>query len=175
MASWMPSHNIMSSSPHKPLHNYILKFWSLSSSKQLGVLLEQLHTDSSESKAVEKFSDQVLHIAVSLDRLADSLSGLRHSNPPAGSIEISYVDEDLSETEETDLDEGTMSRKAFNAGEIYNYTSPKPHRLVGKKNFLDVDAVSPSVGQVCAKMASIVDRFMTYKVYGACPDDWDIA
>lgn len=143
--------------------------------KQLGVLLEQLHTESSESKAVAKFSDQVLHIAVSLDRLADSLSGLHHSDPPASCNEYSNVDEDLSEPEEDDLDEGTMSMKAFNAGEIYNYTSPKPHRLVSKKNFLDVEAVSPSIGQVCAKMASIVDRFMTYKVYGMCPDDWDIA
>ncbi|KAK1577082.1 hypothetical protein Q3G72_018855 [Acer saccharum] len=84
--------------------------------KQLGVLLEQLHTESSESKNLLKFSDQVLHIALSLDKLADNLSSLPHSYPPAGSTEVSNVDEDLSESEESDVEEGILSRKIFNSG-----------------------------------------------------------
>ncbi|KAH7554456.1 hypothetical protein JRO89_XS12G0217600 [Xanthoceras sorbifolium] len=143
--------------------------------KQLGVLLEQLHIESSESKALVKFSDQVLHIALSLDKLADSLSSLLHSDPPSGSTEISNMDEDLSEPAESDAEEGILSRKIFSSGEFYNYTLPKPNRQDGKKNFFGVEAVNPSVGHVCAKMASDVDRFMTYKVYGMCPDDWDTA
>lgn len=44
-----------------------------------------------------------------------------------------------------------------------------------KKNFLGIEAVNPSVGQACAKVAASVDHFMTYKVYGMCPDDRDMA
>ncbi|TXG57678.1 hypothetical protein EZV62_015507 [Acer yangbiense] len=119
--------------------------------KQLGVLLEQLHTESSESKHLLKFSDQVLHIALSLDKLADNLSSLLHSEPPAGSTEVSNVDEDLSESEESDVEEGILSRKIFNSGELYNYILPKPNRLDGKKNFFGVESVNPSVGQDTAQ------------------------
>ncbi|KAJ4707260.1 S-adenosyl-L-methionine-dependent methyltransferases superfamily protein [Melia azedarach] len=154
---------------------YTIQTQVFSLQAQVGVLLEQLHSESSESKAVAKFSDQILDIAIALDKLADSLSGLQRSNPPPSSNEISNVDEDLSEPEESDLEDGIMNRKVFNSGELLNYTLPQSNRLSGKKHFLGVEAINPSVGQVCAKMGVNIDHFMTYKVYGMCPDDWDIA
>ncbi|KAK9272989.1 hypothetical protein L1049_003370 [Liquidambar formosana] len=141
---------------------------------QLGVLLEQLHTNSPESKAVAKFSEQVLGIAISLDKLADSLSSL-YSNAPAAEHGMSNVDEDFSDPEESDAEERSLSGKVFNSGELHNYTSPKPNRLNGKKNFLGVEAVYPSIGLPCAGMASNLDRFMTYETHGTCPDDLDMA
>ncbi|GAV87399.1 Methyltransf_29 domain-containing protein [Cephalotus follicularis] len=141
---------------------------------EVGFLLEQLHNNHSESKAVAIFSYRVLRIAMSLDKLADSLSGL-YSNPPAGINETSSVDEDLSAPEESEDEEGLMSKKVFSSSELHNYTSPKPNRLIGKKNFLGVEAVNPSIGLACARMASNVDGFMSYNVHGMCPDDWDMA
>ena len=151
------------------LHSQILHLQT-----QLGVLLEQLHTENPESKAVAKFSDQLLGIAMSLDRLADNLSGL-YRNPPTGSTKTSNVDEDFSEPEEGEVEERSQGGKIFNSGELHNYTSTKPHRLGGKKNFLNVEAVNPSIGSACAHMAWNIDQFMTYKIYGTCPDDWDMA
>lgn len=139
---------------------------------QLGVLLEQLHNESSDSKAIAKFSDQVLHIAISLDKLADSLSKL-YRNSPLDKAEMSNVDEDFSDPEEAE--EQFMGKKVFSSGEIHNYTSPKQNRLIGKKNFLGVEAVTPSMGLACANMATNLDRFMSYKVHSTCPDDWGIA
>lgn len=139
---------------------------------QLGVLLEQLHNESSDSKAIAKFSDQVLHIAISLDKLADSLSRLYRNSPPA-KAEMSNVDEDFSDPEEAE--EQFMGGKVFSSGEIHNYTSPKQNRLIGKKNFLGVEAVTPSIGLACANMVTNLDRFMSYKVHSTCPDDWEIA
>ncbi|KAJ6707531.1 S-ADENOSYL-L-METHIONINE-DEPENDENT METHYLTRANSFERASES SUPERFAMILY PROTEIN [Salix viminalis] len=50
---------------------------------QLGVLLGQLHNESSGSK-VDRFSDQVLRVAISVDKLVNSLSSIS-GNAPAGS------------------------------------------------------------------------------------------
>lgn len=33
----------------------------------------------------------------------------------------------------------------------------------------------PSIGFSCTRMAANLDRYITYKVNGMCPDDWDIA
>ncbi|KAA8530460.1 hypothetical protein F0562_005169 [Nyssa sinensis] len=151
------------------LHNQISHLQT-----QLGVLLEQLHSESSQSKEVAKFSDQVLRIAISLDKLGDSLSGF-YSNAPAGWNETSNVDEDLSEPEEGETEEGPLHGKVFNSAELLNYTSPKPNRPSGRMNFLGLQAVLPSIGLHCTGMASNIDRFMTYKVHGMCPDDWDMA
>ncbi|CAK9163002.1 unnamed protein product [Ilex paraguariensis] len=119
--------------PHS-IHNQISHLQS-----QLGALLDHLHIESSESKSLTKFSDQVLSIAISLDKLADCLSGFL-SNAPDGGNEMSRVDEDLSEPEQSEAEE-----------------------------------VNPSIGLGCAPMAFIVDRFMTYKIDGMCPNDWDLA
>ncbi|CAI9763323.1 unnamed protein product [Fraxinus pennsylvanica] len=141
---------------------------------QFGILLEQLHTERSESKILVKFSDQVLQIAVSLDRLAESLS--RHySNVPADGKDITKVDEYSSTTEEDEVEEESLHGKVFNSAELQNYTSPKPNKPRGKKNFLGLESVYPSIGQGCARLASTLDRFMTYKAYDICPDDWDLA
>ncbi|XVE72310.1 hypothetical protein DITRI_Ditri11bG0029000 [Diplodiscus trichospermus] len=110
--------------------------------RQMGILLEQLHGASPESEALTKFSDQLLHIAIALDKFVEALSGFYGSSP---------------------------------TGELHNYTAPKPNRFIGKKNFLGVESINPSVGLPCASMASNVDRFMSYKVYRTCPDDWDVA
>ncbi|GLT63413.1 hypothetical protein SLA2020_359800 [Shorea laevis] len=142
---------------------------------QVGILLEQLHTESSESKVLAKFSSQVLQIAISLNKLADGLSGLHGSSASPSSNELSSIHEDLTETEETDDEEGSIQGMVFRSGELRNYTSSKPSRLSGKKSFLGVESINPSIGLACAGMASNVDRFMSYKIYGICPDDWDIA
>lgn len=141
---------------------------------QLGVLLQQLQDESSESKAVAKYSDQVLHIAILLDKLVDNLSSM-DGNAPASGNGISKVDEDFSEPEESEDEEGLMGVKFFNSGELHNYTSPKPNRRSGKKIFLGVEAISPSIGLACTHMVTNVDRFMSYKMYGVCPDDSDLA
>ncbi|XP_059639781.1 probable methyltransferase At1g29790 [Cornus florida] len=140
---------------------------------QLGLLLEQLHNEHTELKAISKFSDQVLSIAVSFDKLADSLSGF-YSNATVVGNETSNVDEDFSDPEEIET-VGPLLGRVFNSAELRNYTSPKPNRQSGRKNFLGLEAVSPSIGLGCAGMASNIDRFMTYKIYGVCPDDWDLA
>ncbi|KAL3597013.1 hypothetical protein D5086_008650 [Populus alba] len=139
---------------------------------QLGALLGQLHNESSESK-VAKFSDQVLRIAVSVDKLVNSLSSIS-GNAPASGDGMSRVEEDLSEAGEGE-DPEAPGVKVFNTGELHEYTSPKLNRPSGKKNFLGLEAISPSIGLTCAHMATTIKRFMSYKLYGMCPDDWDLA
>ncbi|KAL2504954.1 S-adenosyl-L-methionine-dependent methyltransferase superfamily protein [Abeliophyllum distichum] len=141
---------------------------------QLGVLLEQLHTERSESKVLVKFSDQVLKIALSLDRLAESLSH-HYINVPADENVITNVVEYSSTSEEDEVEEEAFHRKVFDSAELRNYTLPKPNRPSGKKKLLGLESVYPSIGQGCARLASTLDRFMTYKAYHMCPDDWDLA
>ncbi|KAE8686096.1 receptor-like protein kinase FERONIA-like [Hibiscus syriacus] len=139
---------------------------------KVGILLEQLRGSSAESKAVASFSDQLLHIALSLDKFAESLSGSYDNS--SGMNEVSAVDENFSDHEESKIEQGSDTHR-FNSGELHKYTALKLNRLIGKKNFLGVEAISPSVGLTCASMASNVDRFMDYKIYRMCSDDWDIA
>ncbi|GLT31629.1 hypothetical protein SLA2020_063540 [Shorea laevis] len=108
-------------------------------------------------------------------QISDGLSGLHGSSASPSSNELSSIHEDLTETEETDDEEGSIQGMVFRSGELRNYTSSKPSRLSGKKSFLGVESINPSIGLACAGMASNVDRFMSYKIYGICPDDWDIA
>ncbi|CAL5369779.1 unnamed protein product [Camellia sinensis] len=131
------------------LHNQISHLQT-----RLGVLLEQLHSETSEPKAISKFSDQVLAIAILIDKLAE---------------------EDLSEPEESEVEEGSVPGKVFNSTELHSYISPKPNRINEKKNFLGLEAINPSIGLGCVGMASNTDQFMTYKMYSTCPDDWDLA
>ncbi|THG03362.1 hypothetical protein TEA_010347 [Camellia sinensis var. sinensis] len=141
---------------------------------QLGVLLEQLHSETSEPKAKYKFSDQVLAIAISIAKLAETLSGL-YSNAPNSSNESSNVEEDLSGPKESEVEEGSVPGKVFNSAELHSYISPKPNRINGKKNFLGLEAINPSIRLGCVGMASNTDQFMTYEMYSTCPDDWDLA
>lgn len=140
---------------------------------QLGILLGQLHSRNTEPNSISQFSEQVLHIALSLDKLADSLRAFRVD--ASGRNETSNVDENLTEPEESEEEQGLPRGKVFNSAEIQSYVSPKPNRISGKKNFLGLEAVNPSIGFGCTGMASDVDRYMTYKLYGPCPDDWDLA
>ncbi|OMP11311.1 putative S-adenosyl-L-methionine-dependent methyltransferase protein [Corchorus olitorius] len=144
--------------------------------RQVGMLLEQLHGESSESKALTRFADQLLHIAISFDKFAEALSGL-YGSSPTGSYGVSFVDEDFSDSDESESEseEEEESTQSFKSGELLNYTALKLNRQIGKKNFLGLEAISPSVGLACAKMASNIDRFMSYKIYQTCPDDWNIA
>ncbi|KAI3409486.1 uncharacterized protein J3R85_019230 [Psidium guajava] len=140
------------------------------------MLLEQIHSNAEEAKALAKFSDQVIHIAVALDKLATRL--WHHaSNLPANATEMSNVDEDSSDPEESEEDalEEFIRNHVFKAGKLRNYTLPKPNRVVGKKTFLGIEVVNPSIGMACAAVASNLDRFMSYKLFGTCPDDWDLA
>ncbi|CAL5324941.1 unnamed protein product [Camellia sinensis] len=141
---------------------------------QLGVLLERLHSETSEPKTISKFSDKVLAIAISIAKLAETLSGL-YSNSPNSRNEASNVEEDLSEPKESEVEEGSVPGKVFNSAELHSYILPKPNRINGKKNFLGLEAINPSIGLGCVGMASNTDRFMTYKMYSTCPDDWDLA
>lgn len=140
---------------------------------QMGVLLHQLHNESSESKSLVRFSDQVLHIALSFDKLSNSLSNLYGNITPITNETLSDVDEDFSgpAKDEAEDEEESMPLKVFSSGELRTYTSPKPNRLVGKKNFLGLEALNPSIGLACANMASNVGRYMTYNIHGMCPDD----
>ncbi|OMP01409.1 putative S-adenosyl-L-methionine-dependent methyltransferase protein [Corchorus capsularis] len=101
----------------------------------------------------------------------------RHTRSPTASYGVSFVDEDFTDSDESESEsereEG--STQSFKSGELLNYTALKLNRQIGKKNFLGLEAISPSVGLACAKMASNIDRFMSYKIYQTCPDDWDIA
>lgn len=68
---------------------------------QVGILLQQLHNESSESKALVEFSDQVLHVALSIDKLSNSLSDL-NGNATPDKNEVHNVDEDFSEPDQKD-------------------------------------------------------------------------
>ncbi|CAI0454519.1 unnamed protein product [Linum tenue] len=142
---------------------------------QVGVLLQQLHNDSlTGSKPLSAFSDQLLRLAVSLDKVAGSLSNPSRSSLAA--TEMSQVDEDLTEpTDDENEYDSTGRVKSFTSGEVHNYISPKPNRQNGKKNFLGMEAITPAVGFGCAHMATHLDRFVSYKMYEMCPDDWDVA
>ncbi|KAI3409483.1 uncharacterized protein J3R85_019227 [Psidium guajava] len=143
---------------------------------QVGMLLEHIHSDAEEAKALAKFSDQVIHIAVALDKLTTRLS--HHARDlPANATEMSNVDEDSSDPEESEEDASQefMGNHVFKAGELRNYTLPKPNGVAGKKTFLGVEAVNPWIGMACVAVASNLDRFMSYKLFGTCPDDWDLA
>ncbi|KAL7232197.1 hypothetical protein ACSBR2_010259 [Camellia fascicularis] len=124
-----------------------------------------LHFETLEPKAISQFSDQVLAIAISIDKLAKTLSGL-YNNAPNSRNETSNVEEDLSEPEESEVEEGSVPGKVFNSAELHSYISPKPNRIDGKKNFLGLEAINPSIRLGCVGMASNTDRFMTYKMYG---------
>ncbi|CAL1392612.1 unnamed protein product [Linum trigynum] len=142
---------------------------------QVGVLLQQLHNDSlTGSKTLLAFADQLLSIAVSLDKVAGSISNPSGSSHAA--TEMSQVDEDLTEsTDDENEDESTGRVKSFTSRQVHNYISPKPNRQNGKKNFLGMEAITPAVGFGCAHMATHLDRFVSYKMYEMCPDDWDVA
>ncbi|KDP24284.1 hypothetical protein JCGZ_25580 [Jatropha curcas] len=85
---------------------------------QLGVLLKQLHDENSDSKALAKFSDQILHIAVSLDKLAENLRSLSNNAPTSDDDDqMSKIDEDFSEPEESEenQEERPIGVKVFNS------------------------------------------------------------
>ncbi|GKA86448.1 hypothetical protein Tco_0808159, partial [Tanacetum coccineum] len=46
---------------------------------QVGILLKQIHSEQNESATLSSFSDQVIHVAVLLDKLAQSFSSM-HGN-----------------------------------------------------------------------------------------------
>ncbi|KAF9624530.1 hypothetical protein IFM89_011704 [Coptis chinensis] len=141
---------------------------------QLGVLLRQLHTENTELTSVVKFADQVLGIAVSVDKLADKLWHL-YGDLPTNQNYTSKLDEELGESEEGEVEEGSMGERVFDSEELRNYTAPKPNQQSGKKNFLGVEALYPSIGLPCIGVASSIDHYMTYKTNGVCPDDWVVA
>ncbi|TQD83292.1 hypothetical protein C1H46_031149 [Malus baccata] len=93
---------------------------------QLGLLSQQLHNESSESKVLVKFSDQVLRIAISLDKLADCIKKKHHPDKD----EVSTVDEDFTNPEEgeAEAEEQVPGGTIFTSGEIRIYISPKQNR-----------------------------------------------
>ncbi|KAM2858854.1 hypothetical protein COP2_024346 [Malus domestica] len=95
---------------------------------QLGLLLQQLHNESSESKVLLEFSDQVLRIAISLDKLADSIEKKHQPDKD----EVSTVDEDFTNPEEGEgeAEEQVPGGTIFTSGEIRIYISPKQNRQI---------------------------------------------
>nr|GEV78914.1 putative S-adenosyl-L-methionine-dependent methyltransferase [Tanacetum cinerariifolium] len=143
---------------------------------QVGILLKQIHSEQNESATLSSFSDQVIHVAVLLDKLAQSFSSM-HGNTRIIKTETYHnndaltVYEDLSDQGETENEGGLIQSK-----EVLHYTRPKPNRLPdGKKNFLDLDAINPALGLGCTQMTADLDRYSTYKRYTSCPDDWELA
>ncbi|KAM1076273.1 hypothetical protein ACFX19_024227 [Malus domestica] len=122
---------------------------------QLGLLSQQLHNERSESKVLVKFSDQVLRIAISLDKLADCIKKKHQPDKD----EVSTVDEDFTNPEEgeAEAEEQVPGGTIFTSGEIRIYISPKQNRQIGKKNFLVVEAITPSVGLACARTAPVYE------------------
>ncbi|CAN1839144.1 Probable methyltransferase At1g29790 [Linum perenne] len=153
-------------SSHGQLHS---QFSTLQA--QMGSLLQQLHNHETLTVNLSTFSDQLLRMAVSLDKIAGSLS---ISSSTAS--ETSQVDEEFNEPEDDENEEGSMvGVKGFSSGEVYSYMSPKSNRDKGKKNFLGVEAISPVIGFGCTHMATHLDHFMKYNKYEMCPYDWDAA
>ncbi|CAN0870311.1 Probable methyltransferase At1g29790 [Linum grandiflorum] len=148
---------------------------------QMGSLLQQLHSHHDSKRNLSTFSDQLLHMAVSLDKIAGSLSNppdaISSSSSSTNTEMMSQVDEDFSEPgDDEENEEESIGVKGFTSGsELYNYISPKSNREKGKKNFLGVEAISPGLGLGCTHLAAHLEHFMKYKKYGMCPDDWDVA
>ncbi|KAL5723191.1 hypothetical protein ACHQM5_006615 [Ranunculus cassubicifolius] len=138
---------------------------------QIGDLLEKLRSEKAEDSSVIKFADQLLGIQVSMDKFTDKLSDL-FADPPSQNSQNEAGSESEEEEEEEEVEETSMGEKILNSGVFNNYTSPKANRKQGKKNFLGLEAVNPSIGLSCIGVSSGVDRFMSYKKYGICPDDW---
>ncbi|XP_028117245.1 receptor-like protein kinase FERONIA [Camellia sinensis] len=68
---------------------------------------------------------------------------------PNGRNETSNVEEDLSEPEESEVEEGSVPGKVFNSAELHSYMPPKQNRINGKKKFLELEAINPSIGLGC--------------------------
>ncbi|KAM0955378.1 hypothetical protein ACFX2A_024270 [Malus domestica] len=87
------------------------------------------------------------------------------------------MDGDFTNPEEgeAEAEEQVPGGTIFTSGEIRIYISPKQNRQIGKKNFLGVEAITSSIGLACARMATNLDRFMSYKIHGTCRDDSEIA
>ncbi|XP_027332840.1 uncharacterized protein LOC113847769 isoform X2 [Abrus precatorius] len=50
------------------------------------------------------------------------------------------------------------------------------HQLpLGKDSRTGITEMVPSVGHSCEKSADLLSQFMSYKVFGPCPDDWSVA
>ena len=49
------------------------------------------------------------------------------------------------------------------------------HQLpLGKDSKTGITEMVPSVGHSCEKSADLLSQYMSYKVYGPCPDDWSV-
>ncbi|KAI4320370.1 hypothetical protein MLD38_033861 [Melastoma candidum] len=141
--------------------------------RQVGELLKEIRSQRTEMKVSAEFLDRVTRVAISLDELAKGLD-VGSSKQLCDPDEMSSVDGNWTEAEETeDLGELTGNH-VFLSGEIRGYMAPKPNRIAGKKIFLGVEAILPSVGMGCTRMASSVDRYANYKIYDNCPDDSDL-
>ncbi|KVI02615.1 uncharacterized protein LOC112513040 [Cynara cardunculus var. scolymus] len=143
---------------------------------QFGILLEKIHSEEKESsKTLSRFSDQVLRVALLLDKLSESLSGLHGDTTIATSV--TYQDSTQPEETEAENHEEEEEERFIELSEkVLHYTNPKPNRLPdGKKNFMDLEAINPSIGLGCTRMTANLDRYSTYKPYSNCPDDSEFA
>lgn len=134
---------------------------------QTGSLLKELRTVTGDYKTHHfKVMDSLLHIAIVLDGIADTLS--QHSSSFS---EATCRNGDGGKEDDED---GELQSSPFKSGEAQSYTSPKPNKY-GSRNFLGIEAIRPSVGLACASMPTSFDRYMDYKLYEMCPDDWNVA
>ncbi|THF97908.1 hypothetical protein TEA_002349 [Camellia sinensis var. sinensis] len=77
---------------------------------------------------------------------------------PNGRNETSNVEEDLSEPEESEVEEGSVPGKVFNSAELHSYMPPKQNRINGKKKFLELEAINPSIGLGCVEEGASQDH-----------------
>ncbi|KAI3665810.1 hypothetical protein L6452_44445 [Arctium lappa] len=157
--------------PPSSLHHQISNLQT-----HLGILLQNIHSEETDSSVTpSSFSDQVLRVAVLLDTLADTLSA-PHGDPAIATIET-YRDPTRPEETEIECYEDEQEERFVKSKEVLRYTNPKPNKLLDgkRKNFMDLEAVNPSIGLGCTRMTVDLDRYSTYKPYTSCPDDSDFA
>ncbi|KAL4184633.1 hypothetical protein AMTRI_Chr10g226520 [Amborella trichopoda] len=167
---------------------------------QLGTILHDLHTQP-QNNQTRKYADSVLSIALSIDKLAHELSKVHNieteeinaankkrevikintvnvkrgendtANAGRGGTNVGNVEREQVDVSNEEREDGSCTDRLFISKELEYYTVPKTNKN-GRKNFLGLEAIYPSVGLACKALSVEVDTYMAYKPYEQCPDDW---
>ncbi|RAL47372.1 hypothetical protein DM860_013337 [Cuscuta australis] len=103
------------------------------------------------------------HISVVSEQLSVILSEIDSSRKKLAQMErdlLGYTSFDLS-------------RSNVSSGELKAFLLPHPLPL-GRDSRTGITEMLASVGHSCRKSADLLSRFMSYKVNGHCPDDWNL-
>eukprot|EP01018_Ginkgo_biloba_P007630 Gb_17509 [translate_table: standard] len=129
-----------------------------------------------------KHSNLLVEIVASLDTMLEilqrgsSLDQSINDQRNTGEVQAGEEQHEFAEEEEEEEEEGSVliGNYKFKSQELRKYTAPKQNRH-GRKNFMGVQAIYPSIGSGCHSMSLEVDQYMLYNVSGRCPDDWPTA